>query len=123
MRALSLVVLCLCLVLPSCAKTPASLGPAGITDFQTLQIGHDLDLIRDIAQEASKTSPPVLSRDIAVKVTLWHKAAVQTLASRPQGWKATIQTGLDGVLSTLTEKDRAVLLPYVTLLRTVLASL
>ena len=123
MRTLSLLLLCLCLVLPSCAKAPATLGPQGISDFNTIQIGHDLDLIRDVAQEASRTTPPVLSHDVAVKVTIWHKAAVQTLATRSTGWKATIQTGLDQLMTTLTQKDKDLLAPYVLLVKTVLASI
>lgn len=108
----------------SCATAPPNLSPQGVIDFQTVQLGKDLDLIRDVAQEASKVTPtPLLSREIAVKVTLWHKAAVTALAARTPNWKQTISTGLEELIKPLSQKDKDILLPYVTLIRSVLAAL
>jgi hypothetical protein len=106
-----------------CAKAPPTLGPSGITAFQNHQIADALDLVRNVAQDASKTSPPLLSRDIALQVTNWHTAALKTLDARGPNWKNEIQVGLDEVLKNLPAKNQDLLRPYVSLVKTVLAAL
>lgn len=118
-----IVIVTMTVMLAACRPTPPTLGPQGKIDFQTLQLGKDMDLIRDFAQEASKTTPPVLSREVAVKVTLWHKAAVTALAARTPDWKQTVSESLDALIQPLAQKDKDLLLPYVTLIRSVLAAL
>jgi hypothetical protein len=109
-------------VAPTCAKAPPNLSPQGVTDWNTLQIGHDLDLIRDIVDAGAKQTVPVFTRDVDVKVATWHKAAVTTLASRADGWKTALMTGLDQLLASLSQTDRDRLTPYALLIKTVLAS-
>jgi hypothetical protein len=106
-----------------CEKAPLTLSPAGVTAFQNHQIAQTLDLVRDIAQDASKTSPPLLSRDIALQVTNWHTAALKTLDARGPNWKNEIQVGLDEVVKNLPAKNQDLLRPYVSLVKTVLAAL
>ena len=123
MRLMIPILLCLCLSFStSCAHPPPTLTPQGVSDWNTLQIGHDLDLIRDIVDAGAHTSPAIFSRDVDVKVATWHKAAVTTLASRTAGWKAAIQTGVDQLLAALSQGDRDKLTPYALLIKTVLAA-
>jgi len=106
----------------SCAKAPPSLSPVGVADWNALQLGHNIDLIRDIVDAGTKTTPAVFTRDLNVKVATWHKAAAITLATHSQGWKTTFQTGLDQLLNSLTQAERDKLTPYITLIKTVLAA-
>jgi len=122
-HVLCAILFALTVALPQgCAKAPTTLSPVGVADWNTLQIGHDLDLVRDIVDAGTKTSPPVFTRELNVKTATWHKAAVTTLATRPQGWKITIQTGLDQLLASLTPAERDKLTPYALLIKTILAS-
>lgn len=117
------IVLCFCLALSSCAKAPPTLTPVGVADWNSLQLVHNLDLIRDLVDAGAKQTPPVFSRDVDVKVATWHKAALQTLLARGSGWKGALTTGLNQLLAQLSPPDREKLTPYVLLINTVLASI
>lgn len=120
MRTLFLI---LCLTITaSCAKAPVTLTPQGVIDWNTIQIGHDLDLLRDIVDAGTKTTPAIFTRDADVKVATWHKAAVTTLAVRGAGWQMTIQTGLDQLLLALPQNDRVRLTPYAQLIADILVA-
>jgi len=116
MLALTLV------VAPACQHAPPSLSPAGQTDWNTLQIGHDLDLLRDIVDAGSQQTPAVFTKELNVKVATWHKDAVTTLAARAQGWRYTLTIGLDRLLAEMPQRDRDKLQPYATLIKAILGS-
>lgn len=118
MKQLSLIVLFSLLF--ACAKAPPNLTPEANAAFKGTQAVKALDLLRDTAISANAQVPPVLSEAITRKVVLYHQSTVKVIQAAPTGWKATVGTGLDELLSNLTPSERAVLAPYVTLIKTVI---
>ena len=107
----------------SCAKAPPSLVTVqGVASFQNLQIVKPLDLMRDLAQDASRTVPPIITRADALKVTDFHTAAVKILDARGPDWKNQIVASADALLPLLSPRTQGIVKPYVTLVKTVLAA-
>lgn len=107
-------------LLTACAHAPANLSPQGVVAWQATRVIAALDVVRDIAVDANKTTPPALSTDTTRKIVTWHRAALTVVHQSPQGWRATVTTTLTELLRTLSEAERHTLQPYVTLLVTVL---
>jgi hypothetical protein len=105
----------------SCSHAPPTLSPAGVQAFNQFQVQKDLDLLRDTAITANAQQPPLLSTDATRKVVEYHKAAITTIHAAASGWKTTLLTGLNETAATLAPGEQAILAPYVTLLRAVLA--
>ena len=111
----------LCLGQTACAPTPPTVTtPQGITAFENLQIAKALDAIRDIAVDANATTPPVLATDVTREIVTWHRSALVVLNARSAGWVATLTTSLDQLTAKLSEKDKQLIVPYVTLAKTIL---
>jgi hypothetical protein len=106
-----------------CAKAPLNFSPQATAEFQNLQIGKAIDLVRDIAQDGSRTNPPIVSRASALKVTNWHTAIVKTLDARGPNWKTEVTTGMTELLKLLTPAEQETLRPYFSLVGTVIAAL
>ena len=79
----------------SCAKAPPTLSPAGTAAFHALQVGHALDIVRDVANDANRQTPPLISNTALLKIVNWHEAAVRTIVAVPSGWKPTVLAGLE----------------------------
>jgi hypothetical protein len=99
---------------------PPNLTPAAQTAFHSQQAQNVLDQIRDIAQDASKTVPPVVSRASAIKITDWHRAAITIVHEAGSGWPTAVVASLTEVLKSLSPAEQALLAPYVTLTKTIL---
>jgi len=123
MRTLTLILLCaLTLFTPGCTNNPPpNLSPAATTAFQNTQIQKALDLIRDVAQDANATTPPVLSTNTARQVTLWHQSAITVVHARGAGWQSAVFTSLDELATHLSAADKPRLVPYIALAKTLLA--
>lgn len=104
-----------------CAKAPPNLTPEASAAFRGLQVVKALDVLREVAIEANKQTPPLLSEDVTRKVVTYHQSAVKVIQASPGGWVPAVQTGLDELLKDLPQKEKALLTPYVTLLKTVIA--
>lgn len=118
--AMMLIIMMLSMGAISCASAPPNLTPAAQTAWNAHEAQKDLDLVRDIAQDASDAMPPVLSVDAARQVTLWHTTAIRLIHDQPAGWRVEILTGLDALRTNLVPADYAVIAKYVTLARGVL---
>jgi hypothetical protein len=121
-RGLTLGLICLCLSLPSlgCQHAPPNLSPQAVAAFHGTQVIHDLDRIRDAADAAHHTTPPLLDAATTLKIVTWHQSAITVVHAAPSGWKATVLSSLDQLNTNLTDKDRQVIAPYVALARGVL---
>ena len=91
-----------------------------MTAFESHEIQKSLDTIRDIAVDANATTPPVLTTATTRKVVTWHESAITVLHARGAGWVVTLAASLDELLKNLPADERATLLPYVTLAKTIL---
>jgi hypothetical protein len=102
-----------------CAKAPPSLSPAGQADFNKTRVVKALDLVRDTAVDAEAAH--VISTDDTRQVVLWHKSAVSVVAGSETGWKGTVTTTLDQVVTHLKPEAQTKLGPYVALLKALIA--
>jgi hypothetical protein len=116
LRSLSIVVV----LATGCAHPPPNLTPAAQTAWNAHELQKDLDLVRDIAQDAADTAPPVISVAAARQITLWHTTAITLIHDRPAGWRTEVGTGLDALKTNLPATDYAVIAKYVALARSVL---
>ncbi len=98
---------------PSCAKAPPNITPQATAEYYATQAVKILDGVRDAAQIANQTAPPLLSDAALLKVVDWHEALVKTLHAAPGGWKATALTGLDQVQNLLPAADWSRIKPAV----------
>jgi hypothetical protein len=115
-----LLFVCLLLVAPACKHVPPNLNPQATAAWYGTQAIHDLDLLRDIAQDGSATTPPVISVATARKVTLYHESAIKTIHAVPTGWQAIVGAGLDELLKDLPASEGQQLAPYVALVKTII---
>jgi hypothetical protein len=113
-----LVVGLLALPSASCTKAPPNLTPKGKAAFQKLAVLKDLDLLRDIAIAANDNG--VLSEADTRKVVQYHKSTVLIMQASDLGWKAAVEQGLTELKTNLTSPGAQRLLPYITLITTVL---
>ncbi len=112
-----LIVLVLSLAV-ACAKAPPTLTPEALTAYRATQVVKALDVFRDTAIAANFQAG--LSVETTRKIVLYHESIVKVIQASPTGWKPTALSGLDEVVKTLTPKDRTLLAPYVTLVKTVI---
>ena len=105
--------LCLGLLLSSCAPAPPNLTPAASFAWKQHEIQKDLDIIRDLAIDANAQQPPILSTETTRKIVLWHEMAIQLVHDAPLGWKATLLTSLGQLSKALTPAEYQVIAPYV----------
>ena len=110
------------LLASGCAHTPPNLSPAAQTAWKQHEIQKDLDLIRDLAQDANARVPPLISTNTARAVTLWHKSAIMLVHDAAQGWRLTVLAGLDELRTNLPAAEYQVIAVYVELAKTVLRS-
>jgi hypothetical protein len=112
------LILLLCLVhAPACVHAPPTLSPAGVTAFNNTRVIKGLDLVRDTAIEANAQIPPLLSTATTRTIVTYHRSAVIVIHGTPNGWQATVLTGLDETVTHLTPAEKQLLAPYFTLVK------
>ena len=121
MRLRSLVLIAL--LASYCAHTPPSLSPPAQTAWQQHEIQKNLDMIRDIAQDANAQHPPVLSTAATRQITLWHTTAISLVHDAPAGWRLTVLEGLDAFRTNLAPNEYRIIAPYVGLAQLVLKNI
>ena len=105
----------------ACAKTPPSLTPEASLAFKGTQAVKALDILRDTAIEAHAQVPPLLTEEVTRKVVLYHQSTVKIIHGAPAGWTTVARTGLDELMGNLSPPDKALLTPYVALIKTIIA--
>lgn len=104
----------------ACASAPPNLSPAASVAWRQHEVQKDLDLLRDVAQDANAQRPPLVSTAAARAVTLYHQTAIRLVHDAPAGWKAEVVTGLDGLKASIPAAEYAVVGRYVDLVRAIL---
>lgn len=122
-----IVSLVLILGLVGCASNPTpapsptrDLSASGMAAYNAAKVVQALDLIRDIAIDAEKQTPKVISTDATRKVVLYHQSALKTINAVPGGWKPVVMTGLTELEGQLAAGDKEKLAPYISLLKSLL---
>jgi len=108
------------IVSPACQHAPPNLSPAGTTAWQNIQATKTLDLVRDLAVDASHTG--LITRAEALKVVNWHTAVIKVLDARGPDTKRLLTVSLDALEQNLEPKTQIVIRPYLALVRTVFAA-
>jgi hypothetical protein len=80
---------------------PANLTPQVTAAWYATYAIKDLDVIRDFANDASNTTPPVISKPVMLKVVDWHESLVKVIHASPAGWKAAASAGLTELQDTI----------------------
>jgi hypothetical protein len=120
-RRLPMLVLCLVLFTPACAQNaPPNLSPQAVVAWQATKVIHALDIVRDIAVDASNTTPPLVAHDTMLKIVAWHKTAITVAHDSPSGWAQTIKTSLMSTRTLLTPAEHKQLDIYFSLAVTLL---
>lgn len=107
----------------ACAKKAPNLTPAGQAAVVATRVVRALDVLRDTAVDASKTTPPLISPAAAQRVVVFHQAMVQTISAVPNGWQSTVLAGLTQLKDAIPAHDYQQIAPYVDLLRALIAEL
>lgn len=126
-RTLAAVLILLACV--SCGSNPnpqtdptRNLSAQGKAAYQTTKVVKALDVLRDVAAEAEKQNPKLLSPASALKVIAYHKQVVTTMGAVPDGWKTVAEKGLDQLKTDLTPQEWAQIEPFANLLKTLYAA-
>lgn len=96
-------------------NAPPNLSPAGVTAWQATKVIKALDVVRDIAVDASHTTPPLVAHATMLKVVAWHKTAITIAHDSPSGWVGTVKSSLTATQQLLTPAEHKQLDPYFAL--------
>lgn len=110
-------VLCLALSAVSCTHAPPTLTPKATEAFHGTEAIKGLDLLRNFVVDANKQIPPLISTPTMLKVVKYHRSALVLIHDIPNGWKATVLTGLDEVVKDLPAAESQKLIPYIALIK------
>lgn len=91
---------------------PPNLPPDVAAKFYATYAIKDLDAIRDFANDAASTNPPVISVKTLLAIVDWHERAVTLVHAVPGGWKATVLQALED-LKSLPANDYARIAPLI----------
>lgn len=98
-------------------KPPPNLTPQVQAQFYATYIIKDFDVIRDFADDASKTVPPIISRETLLTIVDWHSSVVKVIHASPGGWRSAAAVGLDQLKVRLAPSDYQKFRPYVAAAR------
>lgn len=121
--ALLLVTLLLSLCAACGPKSPPQTDPTrnlsaqGKAAFQANKILKALDVLRDVAVEAEKQTPKLLSPSSALKVIAYHKQVASLMGAIPDGWKGIALAGLDTLKQNLSPAEWNQVQPFIELVR------
>ncbi len=105
----------------ACAAPPPNLTPAAVVAFRQTEIVKDLDRVRDVANDAHHTAPPLLTAEVTKEIVTWHQTAIRLVHDRSANWQSAVLQGLNELQRHLSEHDRQLLAPYLVAVRTLLA--
>ena len=105
----------------ACAKTPPALSPEASVAFKATQVVRALDILRDTAIAAHAQTPPLMPEATTRQVVLYHQSTVKVIQAAPSGWRAVSETGLAELAGHLSPSDKALLAPYLALVKAVIA--
>ncbi len=102
----------------SCAST-SNLSSVGKTTLYADEVVRDLGLFQSTAIALNDSN--VLTQTDTKLVVTYVKTSVDTIGNTPNGWKATVNSGLDNLEKSLSAIAKIKLAQYFSTIRTVLA--
>lgn len=122
-----IAVLSLSLMISACANNPkpavdatVNLSSSGQAAFTATKVVKALDVLRDVAIDAEKQTPKLLSTENTRKVVRYHESAVKAIGAVPGGWKPVVTKGLDELAKQIPPNEWGPLEPFAGLIRAVL---
>lgn len=112
-----------CGATPLTPKAPPNLTPQVAAKFYATYIIKDLDILRDFADDANKTVPPVVSNATLKVVVDWHERVVNVIHASPDGWRAAVNAGLNELQGLLPPADAAKFQAYIDATRVLVKEL
>lgn len=108
-----------------CTHPPPTLSPVAQTAFTNTRVIKALDLLRDTAIAANAQNPPVLSTATTRKIVTAHEATLKIINAAGSGWQAAVRTVLDELVKdqALLPAELAVITPYVSMIKTLIAGI
>jgi|GEM_PF-5809425 len=94
-------------------KAPPNLPPVVEAKFYATYAIKDLDVIRDFANDASQTTPPIISKATLLIVVDWHESLVKLIHAAPDGWKRAALVGIGELMGKLSAADQKAFKPYI----------
>lgn len=107
-------------VAANCAHTPPNLSPQARTAFNADQVVVKLGQIQTTVIDANHTGG--VPDRVEVPIVQFTVAALKTIRDVPNGWLATVQTGLAQLKAALSPDDLKTYAVYFLLIDTVLTT-
>lgn len=99
-----------------CARNmPPSLSAPAQTAWKQHEAQKDLDVVRDIAQDAQGLG--VISVNSARAITIWHRSAITLIHDAPNGWRRLALTSIDELQHDLPPPDYDRIARYLALVK------
>jgi hypothetical protein len=92
-------------------RSTVNLTSSGVAALHAVEVVKILDVIRDTAVDGAAAQ--LIPTHTARSVVTWHQAALKTIASVPNGWKATVLSGLVALKATFSDAERNIIGPYI----------
>lgn len=107
-------------VAPACTHAPPNLTPLATRAFYATQVIHDLDRVRDAANDAHKTVPPLIDAKDTLAIVQWHESAITVAHDAKDGWKTALDASIPALQKNLSPATWQVIAPYVTLVQNII---
>jgi hypothetical protein len=122
-------VMAVVLAIAACGGNPppgtdptAGLSAQGRAAYEGTRVVKALDVLRDVAVDAERQSPKLLSTDNTRRVVRYHESAVKAIGAVPSGWQAVVTTGLNELAKEVPAAEWRQLEPFANLVRTLIAA-
>lgn len=121
MKALLLI---LCLSFVACAShIPPNLNPEATRAWYGTEILKNLDRVRDAANDAHNTTPPLVDAPTTLKIVEWHQSAIKIVHDAAVGWREALAASLAALQKNLPAATWQLIQPYVALVQNILKEL
>jgi hypothetical protein len=107
---------------PSCAgnKPPVGLNAQATHDWYRTEVEKGLNHVRDAANDAHDTTPPLIDAATNLQIVQWHELVITIIHDQKAGWRTALDTALGGLQARLSPDTWALIGPYVKFVQNLL---
>lgn len=117
-------VLALGLFAASCAgNKPPNLNPEATKAWYGTEIIKNLDRVRDAANDAHQTNPPLIDAPTTLKIVEWHQSAIKVVHDGAVGWREALTASIGALQRNLPPQTWQLIQPYVLLVQNIIKEL
>lgn len=103
----------------ACATQPPNLTPPAVRAFYATEVIHDLDRVRDAANDAHNTIPPLVDAKLTLKIVEWHEQAITIVHDAKDGWQAALDASIVALQQDLPPATWQLIGQYVKLVQSI----